>query len=150
MTHYMIFWGVVFILAVLAEFATMQLVSIWFAVGALAAAIGAFFGLGFTAQFAIFVLGSFLLLLLTRPLLRGLKVKNVAVMNAERDIGSAAVVIEEINPALGTGRARINGVDWTAVSELGDVIPKDTIVIVSQIDGAKLVVHTQETADEPA
>lgn len=146
MVKYLIFWGIIFILAAIAECTTMQLITIWFAVGALAAVIAALCGLGFTAQFAIFVLASFLLLLLTRPLLRGLKVKHVAVMNAQRDIGASAQVIEEINPALGTGRVRVNGVDWIAVSEMGDVIPKDSIVIISQIDGAKLVVHSKQTA----
>ena len=146
MVKYLIFWGIIFILAAIAECTTMQLIPIWFAVGALAAVIAALCGLGFTAQFAVFVFASFLLLLLTRPLLRGLKVKNVAVMNAQRDIGASAQVIEEINPALGTGRVRVNGVDWIAVSEMGDVIPKDSVVIISQIDGAKLVVHSKQTA----
>ena len=65
MVKYLIFWGIIFILAAIAECTTMQLITIWFAVGALAAVIAALCGLGFTAQFAIFVLASFLLLLLT-------------------------------------------------------------------------------------
>ncbi len=145
MTELMIFWAILFVLLVVAEFSTMQLVSIWFALGALGAFIAAFFNLGFTAQLAIFVLCSLLMLLITRPLLRNIKVQEVAPMNAQRDIGAQAVIIEEVNPALGTGRARINGVDWTAVSANGSVIPKNSIVIVDDIDGAKLVVSLQKT-----
>ena len=139
MVH-LIFWFVVIVLTIIAEIATMQLVSIWFSVGALGALIGSLFGLGFTAQLAIFVLASAFLLLLTRPLLRSIKIKDIPQMNAQRDVGASAVVIEEINPALGTGRARINGVDWAAVSANGNCIAKDSIVTIVQIDGAKLIV----------
>ena len=31
---YLIFWGVIFVVTVIAELATLQLISIWFAVGA--------------------------------------------------------------------------------------------------------------------
>ena len=39
---YLIFWGVIFVLAVIAEVLTLQLTSIWFAVGAGGAFAGAF------------------------------------------------------------------------------------------------------------
>ncbi len=140
MTGMMIFWGVVFILTVIAEFASMQLISIWFAVGALGAFLAAMFDLGFTGQLAIFVLVSTLLLIATRPLLKKLQVKNVVPMNADKEIGCTAVIIEEVNGALGTGRVRLNGVDWMAVSEDGSVLSVETVVTVQQVQGAKLVV----------
>ena len=141
MTTYMIFWGVIFVLTVLAEIASMQLVSIWFAVGALGAFFAAMANLGFTGQLAIFVLISLLLLVCTRPLLRKLKVKNVVPMNADKEIGATAVIIEEVCSAAGTGRVRLNGIDWMAISEDGSVLPKDTVVTVQQVQGAKLVVR---------
>lgn len=138
---YLIFWGVIFVLAVMAEVLTLQLTSIWFAVGAAGAFAGAFFGLGLTGQLAIFVLVSFFLLIITRPLLSKLKVKKAPPMNAEKDIGSSAVVIQEVNPDLGTGRVRVNGVDWIAVSDTGEILPEKSIVTVIRIDGAKLIVR---------
>ena len=135
-----VFWGVVFVLAVVAEFATMQLVSIWFAMGAVGAFIGVLCGLGFTGQLAVFVLVSLVLLIGTRPFLKKLRVKQTPPMNADKDIGKQAVVIETIDSAHGTGRAKANGVDWIAVTEDDDVIPVDTIVRIQRIDGAKLVV----------
>ena len=140
MTSMMIFWGVIFVLTVIAEFASMQLISIWFAVGSLGAFFAAMFDLGFTAQLAIFVLVSMLLLIATRPLLKKLRVKNVVPMNADKEIGSMAVIIEEVNGAAGTGRVRLNGVDWMAVSEDGSVLPVDPVVTVTQVQGAKLLV----------
>ena len=139
--HYLILWGAVFIFAVIAECASLQLVSIWFAVGAAGAFTAAFFGAGFTLQFGIFVAVSLLLLIATRPLLKKLRVKKTPAMNADRDIGDTAVVIEEVHPELGTGRARNNGIDWIAVSEDGSVIPKDTVVTITSVEGAKLIVR---------
>ena len=137
----MILWGVIFVLAVIAECASLQLVSIWFAFGAAAAFTAAFFKIGFVGQFGIFVAVSGVLLIASRPLLKKLKVKRTPAMNSDREIGDTAVVIEEVNPALGTGRARNNGVDWMAVSENGAVIPKETVVMITAVEGAKLIVR---------
>ena len=98
----MILWGVIFVLAVIAECASLQLVSIWFAFGAAAAFTAAFFKIGFVGQFGIFVAVSGVLLIASRPLLKKLKVKRTPAMNSDREIGDTAVVIEEVNPALGT------------------------------------------------
>lgn len=141
MTTMMIFWAVLFVLLVIAEFASMQLVSIWFAVGALGAFFAAMAGLEFIGQLSIFVLASLLLLVMTRPLLKKLTVKTVVPMNADKEIGSSAVIIEEVNAAVGTGRVRLNGVDWMAVSDDGAVLPVNTVVTVQQVQGAKLIVR---------
>ena len=141
MVPYLIFWGVICVLAVIVEFASMQLVSIWFAFGAAGAFIGTLADLGFTGQLGIFVLVSLLLLLVTRPFLAKLRVKQTPPMNADKDIGKQAVVIETVDAAHGTGRVRANGVDWSAVSETGEVLEVKTIVTVSRVDGAKLIVR---------
>ena len=138
---YLIFWGAVFVVMLIAEFASMQLVSIWFAAGAAGAFAAAMLNLSFTAQLLIFVILSVFLLLITRPLLAKLRVKQQPRTNADLNIGQTAVVIEEINPALGTGRATLGGVDWIAVSESGNNIPAKTVVMVTRVDGAKLVVR---------
>jgi len=137
---YQFLWGTIFVLSVIAELATLQLISIWFAVGAAGAFAAAFFNLGFTEQFGIFVGVSVVLVLATRPLLKKLRVKKTPALNADRDIGDTAVVIEEINTTRGTGRAKCNGIDWIAISEDGTVIPTDAIVVIRAIEGAKLIV----------
>lgn len=141
MMEFLIFWGILFLIAVAAEIASMQLVSIWFAVGSIGAFIAALCGLGFTAQLAIFVLVSLLLLLATRPLLRSIRVSKIIPTNADQNIGKTAVIIEQIDPARGTGRARANGVDWIAVSETGDSLPPETVVTIVRVEGAKLIVR---------
>lgn len=141
MVPYLIFWGIVFVLTVIVEFASLQLVSIWFAFGAAGAFIGTLADLTFTGQLGVFVLVSLLLLLGTRPFLSKLRVKQVPPMNSDKDIGMQAVVIQTVDAAHGTGRVRANGVDWIAVSENGEVLEVQTIVIVTGVDGAKLTVR---------
>lgn len=138
---YLIFWGVIFVITLIAEIASMQLISIWFTVGSVGAFIAAMKGVGFAGQLGIFVAISLVLLLATRPLLAKLRVNQEPRTNADKNIGETAVIIEEVNPALGTGRARIGGVDWIAVSETGEILPAEAIVTVTRVEGAKLFVR---------
>lgn len=146
---YLILWGAIFVAALIAEIVTLQLVTIWFAVGAAGAFIAAMFGLGLAAQLAIFVLVSVILLLVTRPMLTALRVKRQPRTNADLNVGETAVVIEAVNPALGTGRARLGGVDWMAVSETGSIIPAETIVMITRVEGAKLYVRDANDYEKP-
>lgn len=136
----LIFWGVVFAVMVIAELASFQLISIWFAVGALVTFIAALLGAELGVQTLVFVLVSILLLAFTRPLLKKFAVKKVQPTNIELDVGKTAVVIEEINNKLDTGRARLNGVDWKAVSADDSIIPRGSIVKIDNIKGTKLYV----------
>jgi len=99
-------WAVVFVLFVIAEATTFQLVSIWFALGALVTILcGILFDIGFIAQIAVFTLSSGLFLALTFPFLsKWRKSKKIVSTNAELDVGERAVVIEEINEDIGSGR----------------------------------------------
>ncbi|MBR3449080.1 MAG: NfeD family protein [Oscillospiraceae bacterium] len=138
---YLIFWGVIFVITLIAEIASMQLISIWFTVGSVGAFIAAMKGVGFPGQLGIFVAISLVLLLVTRPLLARLRVNQEPRTNADKNIGETAVIIEEVDPALGTGRAKIGGVDWIAVSETGEILPAEAVVIVTRVEGAKLFVR---------
>ena len=142
-------WAVVFAAFVIAEVTSVQLVSIWFAVGALFALLCAFFfDVGFIAQFAIFTLTSGLFLALTFPFLsKWRKSKKVVSTNADLDVGELATVIEDIDEDSGSGRVTIKGVDWSAVPELsGTVIPKGSVVTVKRVKGAKLIVALKTTS----
>ena len=146
---YLIFWGALFVITLVAEIATLQLISVWFSVGAAGAFIAAMSGIGFAGQLGIFVLISVFLLLITRPLLGKLRVSKEVPMNADKNVGETAVIIEEVNPALGTGRARTAGVEWIAISETGEILPRDAIVLVTRVEGAKLYVRLAQEFDMP-
>lgn len=144
----LLIWAIVFVVLVIVEFASVQLISIWFAIGALITMICTyFFEIPLLGQLAIFIATSAILLAITFPLVRKrLNTKTVAT-NFDLDIGQSASVIEEINSDLGTGRVTLNGVDWSAVSEDKNVIlPKGSIVIVKKVIGAKLIVALKETS----
>jgi len=139
-TTMIIFWAVAFGVFLIAEIATLTaLVSVWFAVGALAALIAALCGLSFVWQMGIFVFVSAIVLIITRPLVRKVQGRKYAT-NYELDIGKQAVVIEPINNQIGKGRVKLDGTDWSARSENGELIEEGTVVTVKMVDGAKLIV----------
>lgn len=140
MFGHLILWGVVFAVMVIAELASMQLVSIWFAAGALASFIMALCNFGMGMQMFVFVVVSIILLTVTRPLLKKFRVGKTQPTNIDLDIGKNAVVIETVNNSSDTGRARLNGVDWKAVSSDDSVIPEGSIVKIDDIKGTKLFV----------
>ena len=144
MGEYMVWiWLALSVLFIITEIATVQLTTIWFAGGALVTMLLSAFGVkNVFAQVIIFLAISFLLLIATRPLVKKHINKKSQPTNADRCIGQEAVVTEEINNLLGKGAAKINGVEWSARSESGSIIPSETNVTVVRIDGVKLIVRT--------
>lgn len=136
-----IFWIIVLVAAILVEAATAALISIWFASGALAALIAAALGASWMIQLTLFVVFSAILLIFTRPLVKKLFPKKFIPTNSDSYAGKTAVVVEDIDSARGMGRVKFNGVDWIAVAENGELIPKDTVVRITAVKGAKLLVE---------
>ncbi len=136
-----IFWIIVLVAAILVEAATAALISIWFASGALAALIAAALGASWMIQLTLFVVFSAILLIFTRPLVKKLFPKKFIPTNSDSYAGKTAVVVEDIDSARGVGRVKFNGVDWIAVTENEELIPKDTVVRIKAVKGAKLLVE---------
>lgn len=138
---YIASWTIAFIVFLIAEGATFHaLVSIWFAVAAIAAMLAALSGLSFIWQFTIFVVVSALLLVLTRPLVKKLRKNSAPDPTEQYDIGKTAIVIEGIDNEHGLGRVKLDGVDWAARSADGGAITEGAVVTVRKIDGSKLIV----------
>ena len=135
-----IVWTVVLIAALIVEGATFALVAIWFAAGALGALIAAGLGATLFVQLIVFVVLALVMLIFTRPLLKKLFPNKFIPTNSELEIGKTAVVIEAIDNATGKGRVKLSGVNWAAISENGEDIPVDEIVVVKEIRSAKVVV----------
>ena len=145
MTLSLLLWAVVIVVAVIIEAGTFQFISIWFALGGIVALIAGAIGASFGFQFVLFTVSSVIFLIIGFPLGRKLADFKKTSTNFEMNIGKTANVIEEINPLKGTGRVRLNGVDWIAVSADGSIIPKDSTVIVSEVKGTKLIVALNDT-----
>ena len=140
-----IIWlGVLAVLLVI-EGLTTALTTIWFAGGALAAAIAAGIGMGIVPQLLLFFCVSLVLLFFTRPAALKLMRKDTEKTNVEGLLGKKAVVIQKINNLAQTGQVRINDIEWMArTSDDSVTIPVDTVVIIKAVHGVKLIVEPKE------
>ena len=98
-------------------------------------------GLGWAGQLGIFLVLSFVLLLLLRPLLRSVLRPRQDKTNADRILGQKAVVIQAIDNRNGTGQIRLMGQVWTARSIQNEEIAEGETVVVREISGVKAMVE---------
>ena len=140
MNIWAIIWLALIVVFLVMEAATVQLISTWFAAGALAAMIVSLIGGAVWLQIVVFLTVSIVLLVLLWPIARKhLKPKLVAT-NADALIGRVCTVTEEIDPVEG-GRVKLGDVTWSARSESDERIPAGTLVKVQKIQGAKVFVE---------
>lgn len=135
-----IIWFIGIIAFIILEAATYQLLSVWFAFGAVGGLIAALCGAGFYVQMAVFIVVSIIFLAVLRPLsIKFVKNKN-AKTNIDSLIGKPILITEDVNNILGTGKGKINGMIWTVRSEDNSEILKDTLPKVVKVEGVKLIV----------
>ncbi len=135
------FWAALTVILVIVEALTVQLVTIWFAVGSLAAVIANLAGANAIWQSIIFVAVSLVVLALTRPYVKKAIEKRAVPTNADRCIGMEAIVCEKIDNRAGQGQVKIGGITWTARSGNDSVIEPDEVVVVKKIEGVKVIVE---------
>lgn len=133
-------WAVALVVLLVIEGATAQLVTIWFAAGALAALIASLAGSQLWLQFLLFVVVSAVMLIATRPLVRKITGKKAEPLNANRCIGQVAVVTETVDNLNATGLVKVGGTVWTARSSDGSVIEQGKNAVVEKIEGVKVIV----------
>lgn len=141
-------WLVLLILFAVVEGATVALVSVWFAAGALAALLSTYFTSNIWCQVTIFLGVSALAMVILRPLARRYVFPHKVPTNADRVIGRQAVVTEAIDNLAAKGAVLIFGTAWTARSEDGQPIPEGTVVTVKRIEGVKLFVSSSQEGKE--
>ena len=127
------------------EIATVQLTTVWFALGAVVCMLLSFLGVkNIILQLFVFAVVSVVTLVATRPFVKKLTQSRKQPTNADANIGKQAVVTQTIDNVAGTGAAKLSGLDWSAKSADGTVIPQGTLVTVRAIEGVKLVVSPEE------
>lgn len=135
-----IVWLIVFVIFAALELASMGLTCIWFAVGALAACVTSLITEQWVIQIVVFVLVTVLVLIFVRPFaikyVNGKAIKT----NVESMAGKTGKVTKEIDNANASGMISVDGIEWTARSAEGDVIPEETLVEVVSIEGVKAIV----------
>ena len=136
------FWLIAFIALVAGEAATVGLVCIWFAAGAVGGFLVAVLGGQFWFQLIVFAAVSALTLALVRPAASRFVHPRRSPTNADRVVNQTAAVTEAIDNEAGTGQVNVLGQIWSARSELGVVIPAGSQVKVRRSEGVKVFVET--------
>lgn len=134
------FWCILIVIFGVFEALTIQLVSIWFMFGALAAFVAACCNISLGLQLIIFAVVSVALLFLTRPVIKKFFPTGIEPTNFNSCIRRTGIVIETINNLQNKGQVKIGGQVWSAKSLNDEVIPVNTEVIVEKIEGVKAVV----------
>lgn len=139
-----IIWLVLAAILIVSEIVSLGLTTIWFAGGAIVAAVTAHFGAHWIVQILVFAVVSFVLLIFTRPLAQKHLMKDMEKTNIDGLIGTIGLVTETIDNAKAEGVVVLDGKEWTARAVDGDVIDKDSKVKVESISGVKLMVTKSE------
>lgn len=133
------FWLILMVAFLAAEAATVTLISLWFAAGSLAAMLVSFFG-PIWLQITVFLAVSVVLLLALRPLVRKYFTPKVTKTNVDSIIGTIGLVTAPIDNITASGQVKLGGMEWSARSTNGDLIPEGTKVTVDRIEGVKVFV----------
>ena len=135
-----ILWLVLMVIFMAMESATVTLVSIWFAAGALSALIASLFNASIWLQVLLFLAVSCLTLALLRPLFRKYITPKIVKTNVDSIIGSTGLVTVPIDNVSATGQVKLGVMEWSARSTSGDPIPEGTLIRVDRIEGVKVFV----------
>ena len=139
-----IIWLALLIIFLIAEAATVTMVSLWFAAGSLAALIVSLLGGTWAAQVITALVVSNLLLACLRPVVRKHFTPKLSKTNVDAVIGSKGYVTADIDNVGATGTVKLGAMEWTARSTSGAPVPKGTLVKVDRIEGVKVFVTPAE------
>ena len=131
-------WLAALLILIVCEAVTLNLVTIWFAVGAAAAMLVSAFSVTPRVQFAVLVIVSAVSLAVIYPFARQYAGVRRVRTNADRNIGRRARVLTDITPDE-PGRVRLDGVDWQA--RCGQPLSAGALCEVEQVNGTTLTVR---------
>ena len=139
-----LFWLVLFVVLALFELVTVNLVSIWFSLGALITTFVSLATDNLMIHLAFFTISSILLLLLTKPFVKKMKKREGVPTNLDMVIGKTGVVTEKIEKD-GIGEVKVLGKKWSAYTNTE--IEEHSKVKVLSINGVKLKVEEIKESD---
>lgn len=137
-----IIWGVLFLILVIVEIATLGLTTIWFAAGALIAVILSAVGAPLWLQIVVFTVVSLVLLYFTRPIAMKYFNNGRLKTNSESLIGEVGIVTKPIQNLQEQGSVLVKGMEWSArTAQDGISVNKDAKVKIVKIEGVKVIVE---------
>lgn len=136
-------WIAAIIIFMIVEACTYQLVSIWFVLGAVGAAIAYFADAALWLQIAVFTAVSAVSFAILRPLSIKLVKRPKIKTNADSLIGREVLITHDVNNTEGEGQGKINGMTWTVRGESAGIIRAGDTATIKRIEGVKLIVEKQ-------
>lgn len=137
------FWfGLMLVFLIVEAACPIHLVSIWFAAGAMVAAIINLLGGEFWLQATAFLVVSGGLLAALWPFVKKFLKPHLSATNIDSVIGTEGYVTAAIDNLSATGQVKLGGMYWTARSTDGHPIAEGTLVKVDKVEGVKVFVST--------
>lgn len=136
------FWLITFIVFIIIEIISFNLVTIWLALGAIIAGLSSFYIDDIYIQTIIFLISAIISLIITRPILgKYYKNRKTEKTNFDRIIGETGIITKEIK-TLEYGEVKIDGKFWTAKANENIDIGEE--VIIDAVEGVKLLVRKEK------
>lgn len=137
----LILWGAIFLVALIVEILTTELVSVWFCGGALISFITAIFKVPFWVQAVVFVVISAILLVWGRVYWAKKLSQKSSKTNYDALIGEKILITEDVSERK-SGAGKYRDVTWTVISD--QEIAAGSYAVVKEIKGNKLIVEKKE------
>ncbi len=133
-----VYWLCAMVVFLIIEAATSSLVSVWFAIGALAAAICTYFGMGVSYAMVVFAVVSAVSLVIFKKFYKKNIMPEHKPTNADRVIGAKGIVKTKVDPVLSCGTVEVLGSLWSAKAD--EALEEGSMIEVVAIEGVKLLV----------
>lgn len=137
-------WLIIFIFLIFVEIATVNLVSIWFAIGAIASCILSIYVDNLIIQLGCFAITSTICLILTKSIISKIKNHKITPTNLDRVIGDIGIVTKNIDE-FNNGEVKVDGKTWTATSK--ETLKVGSKAKIVSINGVKLNVKSIKEDD---
>ena len=144
MEYMAIVWFALLVAFLIMESASVSLVSLWFAVGALVALVLSLLQVDLWIQITVFLAVSVLLLACLRSVVKKYLKPRIVKTNVDSVIGSTGLVTQTIDNVKAEGQVKLGAMYWTARSASGEPIAEGTLIRVERIEGVKAFVVPAE------
>lgn len=138
-----IIWTILIIVLLVIEGLTLNLTTIWLAIGAIGGLVLALLNVNVLIQIAVAIAITFVMLFFTRPIVKDKLKVGVNKTNVDSLIGKGGVVTKTIQKH-NTGLVKVAGQIWTAKSFGNDTIEEGKDIEVMSVEGVKLIVKRSE------
>lgn len=136
----MVVWAIIAIVAIVIEFETINLVSIWFAAGAVAGIICSLLHQKVWIQVLAFVVVSAVFIIGTRPFVKKISENQTILTNVDRLIGMTALITKPIKEGE-KGEIKVDYQIWPAIAKNDEEFQEGEKVVIFGIQGNKMIVE---------